>query len=233
MPRRSCRPAAAASSCTAPTSSAHADGRSRGAAPTTPTRPPGAGYAVLNRTVLTRLFPDTYRDLGVRRLADFFTALRAGLSAAGAAATARTRASWCSRRASVTRSYFEHSYLATLPRLQPGRGRRPGRARRPRVAPGARRPGARRRAAAPRRGRRRRPARARARRAGGVPGLVEAAREHGVGRRQRPRRRPSPATSACSRTSRRCASASSASACALAVAPHALVRRSRSAGESC
>ncbi len=74
--------------------------------------PSGAGYAVLNRTVLTRLFPDTYRDLGVRGLADFFTAMRAGLSAAAPEDRPNPRVVVLTPGVGHP-SYFEHSYLAS------------------------------------------------------------------------------------------------------------------------
>ena len=45
--------------------------------------PSGAGYALLNRTVLSRLFPGEHRELGVLRLTDFFVALRAALPCRG------------------------------------------------------------------------------------------------------------------------------------------------------
>lgn len=42
--------------------------------------PSGPGYALENRMVLTRAFPDLYTDLHVERLAPFFQALRQGLA---------------------------------------------------------------------------------------------------------------------------------------------------------
>ena len=90
----------------------HADGRLLVLADHTDA-PSGAGYAVLNRTVLTRLFPDTYRDLGVQRPGRLLH---------------RRCAPRCRRRRPEDRanprvvvltpgighpSYFEHSYLAS------------------------------------------------------------------------------------------------------------------------
>src|SRR5579864_1283425 len=43
--------------------------------------PSGAGYALENRVVVSRVFPSLYRDAQVHRLAPFFRALRAGLQA--------------------------------------------------------------------------------------------------------------------------------------------------------
>jgi uncharacterized circularly permuted ATP-grasp superfamily protein/uncharacterized alpha-E superfamily protein len=77
--------------------------------------PSGAGYAVENRLVISRVFPDLFRDLGVQRLAGFFATLRDSL------------ARWAppdpalGNRAPLTvlltpgpynETYFEHAYLA-------------------------------------------------------------------------------------------------------------------------
>jgi len=43
--------------------------------------PSGAGYALENRVVVSRVFPSMYRDAQVHRLAPFFRALRTGLQA--------------------------------------------------------------------------------------------------------------------------------------------------------
>ncbi|MGC4002773.1 MAG: circularly permuted type 2 ATP-grasp protein [Pirellulales bacterium] len=43
--------------------------------------PAGAGYAVENRILLSRMIPDTYQDCGVQRLAGFFLSVRESLSA--------------------------------------------------------------------------------------------------------------------------------------------------------
>jgi uncharacterized circularly permuted ATP-grasp superfamily protein/uncharacterized alpha-E superfamily protein len=74
--------------------------------------PAGAGYAVLNRTVLARLFPDTYRELGVRSMAEYFTSLRSSL--AGLAPGGRENPRVVILTPGVGHpSYFEHSYLAS------------------------------------------------------------------------------------------------------------------------
>jgi uncharacterized circularly permuted ATP-grasp superfamily protein/uncharacterized alpha-E superfamily protein len=41
--------------------------------------PSGAGYAIENRLVVSRVFPQTFRDLHVRRLADWFASMRDSL----------------------------------------------------------------------------------------------------------------------------------------------------------
>jgi uncharacterized circularly permuted ATP-grasp superfamily protein len=73
--------------------------------------PAGAGYALENRLVISRLFPELFRDLKVRHLASFFATLRDSL------------ALWAPRDddAPLTvlltpgpfnETYFEHAYLA-------------------------------------------------------------------------------------------------------------------------
>ncbi|HEY8092174.1 MAG TPA: circularly permuted type 2 ATP-grasp protein [Acidimicrobiales bacterium] len=73
--------------------------------------PSGAGYALLNRTILTRLFPEEHRELAVVRLTEFFTALRATL--ASLAPNDRPTARTVVLTSGLGHpSYFEHSYLA-------------------------------------------------------------------------------------------------------------------------
>jgi uncharacterized circularly permuted ATP-grasp superfamily protein/uncharacterized alpha-E superfamily protein len=74
--------------------------------------PAGAGYALLNRTVLTRLFADVYRDLRVTRLDGFFAALRAGLAAQAPSDRDSPRTVVLTSGLGHP-SYVEHSYLAT------------------------------------------------------------------------------------------------------------------------
>src|SRR5688500_8867814 len=73
--------------------------------------PSGAGYAVENRLVISRLFPDLFRDLKVQRLAGFFAALRDSL------------VQWAPGEGEApfivlltpgphNETYFEHAYLA-------------------------------------------------------------------------------------------------------------------------
>ena len=73
--------------------------------------PSGAGYALLNRTVLSRLFPDEHRELGVLRLSDFFVALRAALAALAPEDRSERRTVVLSSGIGHP-SYFEHTYLA-------------------------------------------------------------------------------------------------------------------------
>ncbi|MFI5364520.1 MAG: circularly permuted type 2 ATP-grasp protein [Candidatus Binatia bacterium] len=73
--------------------------------------PSGAGYALENRTVLSRVFPSLYRDAHVHRLALFFRGVRAALNSL---APQRDNP----RVVLLTpgpdnETYFEHAYLAT------------------------------------------------------------------------------------------------------------------------
>lgn len=73
--------------------------------------PSGAGYALENRIIVSRVLPDDFRECGVARLAGFFGALRDGLRAA----TPRPAATPCVvvlTPGPYNETYFEHSYLA-------------------------------------------------------------------------------------------------------------------------
>lgn len=75
--------------------------------------PSGAGYALENRVIVSRLFPEKYRELGVHHLAAFFSALQESL------------AHWAPKDGDganplivlltpgpYNETYFEHAYLA-------------------------------------------------------------------------------------------------------------------------
>jgi len=75
--------------------------------------PSGAGYALENRLIVSRLFPEKYRELGVHHLASFFAALQESL------------AHWAPKDGDganplvvlltpgpYNETYFEHAYLA-------------------------------------------------------------------------------------------------------------------------
>jgi uncharacterized circularly permuted ATP-grasp superfamily protein/uncharacterized alpha-E superfamily protein len=75
--------------------------------------PSGAGYALENRVIVSRLFPEKFRDLGVQHLAGFFAALQESL------------AHWAPKDGDggkplvvlltpgpYNETYFEHAYLA-------------------------------------------------------------------------------------------------------------------------
>jgi len=73
--------------------------------------PSGAGYALENRIVLSRVLPDEFRECGVERLADFFKTMRdtlrglAGRSAGQPSVVLLTPGPY-------NETYFEHVYLA-------------------------------------------------------------------------------------------------------------------------
>ena len=65
--------------------------------------PSGAGYALENRIVLSRMLPEAFRDCRVQRLALFFRALPRRPAGHRPAATATTRGSSCSPPGRTTR----------------------------------------------------------------------------------------------------------------------------------
>ena len=72
--------------------------------------PSGVGYALENRSIISRVLPDEFRACNVRRLASFFAAQKTGL---------RAMAPWTDAPNVVlltpgpfTETYFEHAYLA-------------------------------------------------------------------------------------------------------------------------
>jgi len=73
--------------------------------------PSGAGYALENRLVISRLYADLFRDLRVQRLAGFFATLRDSLAhwaPAGGAAPLTVLVT----PGPHNETYFEHTYLA-------------------------------------------------------------------------------------------------------------------------
>ena len=71
--------------------------------------PSGAGYALENRLALSRAMPDIYRQLRVERVAPFFQALQAELSAL----SRRDDSPVCVLTPGpLNETYFEHAYLA-------------------------------------------------------------------------------------------------------------------------
>lgn len=73
--------------------------------------PSGAGYALENRIILSRVLPDEFRDCGVARLAGFFAGLRDGLRLA-ARRPAGTPLVVLLTPGPYNETYFEHAYLA-------------------------------------------------------------------------------------------------------------------------
>ena len=77
--------------------------------------PSGSGYALANRLVLSRTFPNLYRDMNVERLAPFFEAFRAGLAACASRSDPRI---CLLTPGPYNETYFEQAYLARYLGLQ-------------------------------------------------------------------------------------------------------------------
>jgi len=73
--------------------------------------PSGAGYALENRVVLSRVLPSLYRDSHVHRLAGFFRSLRRALLRLAPRREERARIAVLTPGPS-NEAYFEHAYLA-------------------------------------------------------------------------------------------------------------------------
>jgi len=73
--------------------------------------PSGMGYALENRTVLSRIFPSLYRDSHVHRLALFFRALRTSLTRLAPPRREAPRVVLLTP-GPETETYFEHAFLA-------------------------------------------------------------------------------------------------------------------------
>src|SRR5258706_4484963 len=72
--------------------------------------PSGPGYALENRHIVSRVFPDLLGDLGVRSLGGFFTALRENLLRHAPDGESPLAGVLTPR--AVNQTYFEHAYLA-------------------------------------------------------------------------------------------------------------------------
>lgn len=73
--------------------------------------PSGAGYALENRTVMSRILPSLYRDSHVHRLALFFQNLRASLATYAPRGNDEPRVVILTP-GPLNETYFEHAYLA-------------------------------------------------------------------------------------------------------------------------
>jgi uncharacterized circularly permuted ATP-grasp superfamily protein/uncharacterized alpha-E superfamily protein len=85
--------------------------------------PIGAGYALENRLVISRLFADLFRDLKVRRVAGFFAALRDSLLRGAPKADGGAPLAVLLTPGPASDTYFEHAYLARylgLPLVESG-----------------------------------------------------------------------------------------------------------------
>ncbi|GAB3306084.1 hypothetical protein EK0264_05410 [Epidermidibacterium keratini] len=75
--------------------------------------PSGAAYAMENRRVMSRLFPEIYRDVQIARLLPFFNALRTGIEATAPPRTDSPRVVVLSPGAQ-SETAFDQAYLASL-----------------------------------------------------------------------------------------------------------------------
>ncbi len=74
--------------------------------------PSGAGYALENRLVISRVFPELFRDLHVQHLADFFRALQDSLTALAPLDPGEQPHVVLLTPGPYNETYFEHAYLA-------------------------------------------------------------------------------------------------------------------------
>lgn len=74
--------------------------------------PSGAGYALENRTVMSRVWPSLFRDSHVHRLALFFQSLRLKLQSLATHITSEQPRVVILTPGSYNETYFEHTYLA-------------------------------------------------------------------------------------------------------------------------
>ena len=74
--------------------------------------PSGLGYALVNRTILSRVLPNLHREPGVERLAGFFRSIRAGVAAAAPDGVDEPRVVILTP-GPLSETYFEHAYLAS------------------------------------------------------------------------------------------------------------------------
>src|SRR2546421_404664 len=80
--------------------------------PDRPEAPPGAGSALQNGVVMSRLLPSLYRASHVHRLSLFFQNLRASLAAISPRRHAEPRVVLLTP-GPLNEAYFEHTYLAS------------------------------------------------------------------------------------------------------------------------
>lgn len=74
--------------------------------------PSGAGYALENRLIVSRVFPELFRDLKVEHLADFFRALQDSLAALATLDAGEQPHVVLLTPGPYNETYFEHAYLA-------------------------------------------------------------------------------------------------------------------------
>ena len=74
--------------------------------------PSGAGYALENRVIVSRLFPEKFRELGVQHLASFFAALQDSLAQWAPKEEGAAPLVILLTPGPYNETYFEHAYLA-------------------------------------------------------------------------------------------------------------------------
>ena len=74
--------------------------------------PSGAGYALENRLIVSRVFPEMFRDLRVQHVADFFRAKQEGLTALAPVEGDEQPHIVLLTPGPYNETYFEHAYLA-------------------------------------------------------------------------------------------------------------------------
>jgi len=74
--------------------------------------PSGAGYALENRLIVSRAFPELFRDLKAQHLAGFFNALRQNLNQHAPHDPGETPLTVLLTPGPFNETYFEHAYLA-------------------------------------------------------------------------------------------------------------------------
>jgi uncharacterized circularly permuted ATP-grasp superfamily protein/uncharacterized alpha-E superfamily protein len=74
--------------------------------------PSGAGYALENRLIVSRAFPELFRDLKVQPLAEFFHALQQNLQQHAPRDAGETPLTVLLTPGPYNETYFEHAYLA-------------------------------------------------------------------------------------------------------------------------
>ena len=74
--------------------------------------PSGLGYALVNRSALSRVFPALHRTSGVERLAGFVRAIRSGVASAAPEGVDEPRVVILTP-GPLSETYFEHAYLAS------------------------------------------------------------------------------------------------------------------------
>jgi uncharacterized circularly permuted ATP-grasp superfamily protein/uncharacterized alpha-E superfamily protein len=75
--------------------------------------PSGLGYALVNRSALSRVLPHLHRASGVERQAGFFRAIRAGVASAAPDGSDEPRVVILTP-GPLSETYFEHAYLASF-----------------------------------------------------------------------------------------------------------------------